>query len=426
MNLLDRIRALQLVLIATGLFFSCNSEEEPFDFGLENNTSVEFVELVLPSRSIFIDSLRTDNESTILAGTYRDNRFGQIEAEGYTQINYTSGDLVSDTLQYDSLVVHLTVDNYASNNDDLSVNLDLFTIDQDIESSVVYLKQNNGSPRTFVDSLSFTLSDTSEVMNQNVRIKADHLGSFLFRRLTQDSISSYGHLLDVVFRSSELNSSIVTFNVLSDSSEIFLYTSYDTTVYESRLTFQTQHYTHISNDLSGSEISNINDREVFDLSSNEQFISPIFGIYNYVDLTPLKDFVQNNDNILINSAEISTPLLSFAKQKVSGLRYYFYKDDIGIKGEGIFSDGANTAVLSSTAYRDQSFNVLAIGTLNEEEATYTSDLTFFTEFYYYYFAGEQQFLVDGLVLTPNAFVTLQEIELNNPSTTVKLYYTSIE
>lgn len=427
MNLLDRIRPLQLMILAAGIFFSCESETNTFDFDLENNTAVELVELVLPTRSIFIDSLRTDNESTIVAGRYADARFGDIEAEGYTQIKYDDGRIISDTLKYDSLIINLTIENFVSNDPNAEVALDLFGIREDLEASVVYLKNKKGVTGFRLDTMRFNLQYSVDSLKQNIRVRADRLGDYIYSQLIDDDIDveTDGYTGDVGFVSKADNQTALTINLDSDSSELLLYTSFDTIVYETRLVFQDLHYSYVSNDFSGSQLEGITDREIFDLGTNEQFISPIFGIFNFVDFAPLQSFIESYGKVLINRAEIKTPYLTSIKEEVRNTRYYFHDSTYGIRGEGIFTNGYETAILSNEAYINESVQIL-IGSKVEGELYYSQDLTFFIENYYNYYLTQGDFLTDGIVITPNRWVTLQESELFSPSsTTIKIYVTSI-
>ena len=91
------------------------------------------MELVLPSRSIFIDSLRTDNESRLIAGNYRDERFGSIKAEAYSEVTFDEGQIIYDTLQYDSLIVNLTIDNFLTNDPGFQASFSLHKLSEEFQ-----------------------------------------------------------------------------------------------------------------------------------------------------------------------------------------------------------------------------------------------------------------------------------------------------
>lgn len=415
-------------MLAAGIFFSCESETNTFDFDLENNTSVELIDLVLPSRSIFVDSLRTDNEFTVVAGKYSDARFGTIEAEAFTEISYSEGRIISDSLQYDSLIIKLTIENFVSNDPSLEGSFGIYGVREDLERSVVYLKDRDGITGILRDSMRFTLRDQFDSLKQNIKVNANFLGQYLYSELIDDdvNIEADGFITDLAFVSTDVNQSAITINLDSDSTEILLYTSFDTVSYETRFVFSDLvHYSSIINDYQGTELEGLEDRSLFDLNDETQVISPIFGVYNYLDLSPLQDFIVEYGKVLINRAEIRSSLMGSNKEEIPNLRYYFHDQNYGFKGEGIFTNGYFTAVLANQAYIDGATQLL-IASLDKDESVYTQDITFFIENYYNYYVRQNDFLADGIVLTPNRFVTLQESELQHPSsTTVKIYVTSI-
>jgi hypothetical protein len=430
MNLLDRMRPLQLAMLAAGFFFSCESETGTFDFDLENNTSVKLIELELPSRSIFIDSLRTDNESRVVVGDYSDERFGNIEAEAYSEITYTEGRIIADTLKFDSLIINLTVDNYLSNDPELSGAYTISKLSQGLESSIVYLKDRQMETRAPLDTLNFSLIGDTEEQAQNLSIRADRWGRDLFTRITVDSVGqTLSAVIDeIALVPTEDNQTALSINLNSDSTEIILYSSYDTIPFETTFRFATNHFSYIDRSMTGAELSGIQNAERFDMSDDTQLVSAIFGIYNYVDLTPLKNYIVDNEDksLLVNQAEINTPALASSSEEVSSFRYYFFDEQYGIRGERVFNSGFFTLILSNTGYLENSTTLL-VSEFNEENRSYDQDITFFMENLVNYYEAEEEFIADGLVLTPNAFVGLQETQLTSPSSTsITLYITSID
>ncbi len=428
MNLLDRIRPLQLAMLAAGFFFSCESGTSSFDFDLENNTRVQLVELVLPSRSIFIDSLRTDNESRLIAGNYSDERFGSIKAEAYSEVTFVEGQIIYDTLQYDSLIVNLTIDNFLTNDPGFQASFSLHKLSEEFETSLVYLKENKMGIRAQIDSVSFPLIPTLDSQTQNVSFKANKWGRDIFTKITVDSV---GQIINATVDNIALipiegNQTAISINLDSDSTELVLYSSYDTIAYETKFRLTSNNHSYISRVTTGNENNNMDDAAVFDMSDDSQLISSLFGVYNYVDLTPLQEFIASNKTLLINQAEINTSVQASSRDEVSEMRYYFYDEQYGFRGEGIFENAFLNAVLSNTAYLEGS-STLLVSEFNSEDEIYEQDITFFIESFANYYSEEGEFFANGLVLTPAEFVTLQESLLRNPSSTsIIIYATSIE
>lgn len=428
MNLLDRIRPLQLAMLAAGFFFSCESETSTFDFDLENNTRVRLIELELPSRSIYIDSLRTDNESRLITGNFVHDRLGTVAAEAYSEITYTEGRVIADTLRFDSLIINLTIENFLTNDPQFGASFTIHKLTEELEPSIVYLKDRQIDVRGAIDTLTFTLEPTADGERQNISFRADRWGRDIFSRISIDSV---GQVISAVVDEVGLipvpgNQTAVEINLDSDSTELVLYSSYDTLSFETRFEFTTNRYSYINHDRAGSEIDGLDNAAIFDFSDGNQMISSLFGVYNYLDLTPLKDFISSNESILINQAEINTSALSSSSEEIGNIRYYFHKQAYGFSGEGLFSNGLLNAILTNAAYLNGEPSIL-VSTFNEDVNRYDQDITFFMESYSNFYLDQGIYIADGLVVTPDDFVSLEESLLTSPSsTTLIIYATSVE
>ena len=412
-----------LLSVVSGIFFSCESEDNVFDFELENKTQVQFKEINLPARSIFIDSLRTDNETTIIVGNYNDSAFGDIEAKAYCQLSYSDGRVPADTLTFDSLQLRLNLANFLTNDTDSTGYFYIYNFREDLLGSVVYLKDMTHTNGVLVDSVEIKAGE----YDQNIRVRADHLGARVFNLMAGQSsnIIFEGYTLNLAIIPKEGNQSAMTFNLRSDSSLLVFYSHYDTLNYTTELSFNGRLFSNISNDYGSGELNGVTERTPFDLPENRLAVNSIFGLYNYLDLADLQEFAsaEENENIIINRALITTDYSTSDKELVDGLRYYFYKNGIGFKGEGVLTDPYFTVVLTNQSYYTASQEVL-VSSLDKADGNYASDITFFIESYYNHYLFEGEYLTDALVATPNSFVTLQESNLGD--TKLKLYYTIVE
>ena len=77
MNLLDRIKSGLIVLLIL-IFFACETDDTGLSVNIDNITDVSYAEFELKTTNLFVDSLRTDNDSSILVGSYNDVLFGEI------------------------------------------------------------------------------------------------------------------------------------------------------------------------------------------------------------------------------------------------------------------------------------------------------------------------------------------------------------
>ncbi len=100
-----------LAVLLIPFFFACN---DPAELGLElerddEKVSLKDTTLVLPSSTIYIDSLRTDQYTNTLFGKYADNTFGEVTAVSNNQYNAGGATLPEDSLAFKSAVLRLKV-----------------------------------------------------------------------------------------------------------------------------------------------------------------------------------------------------------------------------------------------------------------------------------------------------------------------------
>jgi hypothetical protein len=108
----------RLTVLAVALFFfSC--EDETSLLGLKNPNpkfNVTYVEIPIESSVLSIDSVYTDNKTSVggvLVGQYFDNQMGNIRSEAYLQIVPGTSALIPEGAVYDSLTVQFRLNYYS-------------------------------------------------------------------------------------------------------------------------------------------------------------------------------------------------------------------------------------------------------------------------------------------------------------------------
>ncbi|MEM6845358.1 MAG: DUF4270 family protein [Bacteroidota bacterium] len=175
MNLLAR-RKVGWLLWLTPLLFSCESDEilslpqEPGDQTL----SLFFEEIPLNYSLVQLDSVissrrSNDNAHRFLAGTYRSEFFGQVQATTFAELSLDTRPEVTAEDEYDSLVLTLVNDYFYGNasqaiNQSIGIYLMLDTIarrgyfrTEEIPFSALPLAEHNFMPNPKADSIADTL-----------------------------------------------------------------------------------------------------------------------------------------------------------------------------------------------------------------------------------------------------------------------------
>jgi hypothetical protein len=117
MNLWAKSLGRLVVLAAVLFFFSCQDESSLL--GIRNSQpkfNVSYIEIPLESSVVSIDSVYTDNKSSlggVLVGQYQDNLMGNIRSEAYLQIIPSGATRLSTNYSYDSLMVQFRFNFYS-------------------------------------------------------------------------------------------------------------------------------------------------------------------------------------------------------------------------------------------------------------------------------------------------------------------------
>ncbi len=412
MNLLDRIKS-SLVILSGLIFFGC-TEDSGLTFDTQESLALEYLEFELDHSNVIIDSLRTDFTFTTLAGEYKHEELGQVRAESYLQFQYDSGVVISDTLLYDGVTFQLKIGEFLKNTSEDEVSFLVQPLDQEIFGSVVYLSDFGAEK---VDNPVDNISIRVREENRLSFTRPDAIGNYFYEQLIEEDSLTLNYLGRFSLSPAGDIGAVISIEPLSDSSSVTINTvgAESGISYATRFTFN-QYYSGIerNRDIQGSSPENL---EEFDLP-NGSVINHLFGVYTVVDLSPYKDFVEGIGDIVVNRAELVTPVSETDKPH-AGIRYYFYNDQTGIYGEGRYIEPTTTVILTNESYVTNTLQFLTAGI---EDLSYVADVTLFSDIYARTFTSTDEFITDRLVLLGNDIVTLDETKVSDVLT-LRVYYT---
>jgi hypothetical protein len=408
-----------VVLSALLLFLtSCDSEIEGLEIANDEKTSVSFLDLSLPGKNIYLDSLRTDDEEQLIVGELSDQDFGASRATGFMEYVFTSGSFISDSLQYDSLIFTTRIRSIRGSGNNLR--LFVHRISENIYREAVYVRQKTATySNRIVDTVNL---DLNQGIDSVLTISLPNHGQTLYNEMNgvtdlRDFSATFALVPD---DNSDL---LISLDLADDTSSVVLYTSKDSLVYTSNYaTDNVAHFSNISRDHSASNFSSLQDLDTFDINGG-MLLDPLLGYYPVVDMQPFIDFVTENDQILINKAEIEVELADNSGSSIEGIRFFFFKEGIGIEGDAQFvGSPLNSILMANESYLPQSPTIVRIAGLQENQ--YRADVTLFTEVFYNNLRTNDLILAEKMVLIPNEPLTIST-SFMNPELRLKLYYTTI-
>ncbi|WP_425392813.1 DUF4270 family protein [Ekhidna sp.] len=447
-------------MILIPVFFGCDTQEDlGIKYELGSNANVKFVEFTLPASNIYLDSLRTDGENRVLVGHYQDPLTGSVTAEGYFQFFYEKGPLPrekssddtpnpADTLEVDSVVLILestgVVPQRGSSFQEFTIN----ELTDTLKTSAIYLsnlKQNIGEE---VGSYSNSIN---VVLDTVFRVKlSDSFSQSLNNRLSDIA----GDADQSIFTSSFTNlglvagsnsQSIASISLVSDTSRLIVYSSpvnpgiKDTTylTYFTLVSNSGKNYTFLNRDRSGSAFDGIQEKENYDLQSNQTIIDPLSGLSTAFSLEALDDFFENNRRILINNATLSFEITAEDnRDTLINFMNYLRKEDLSIYGPAIVENAFDNIVMSDNGYLSVEVDP-ANGTLSDNREEILLRTTLFHQQLYRQYLESDSLVFSGptsvssrkvsdLVLLSPSEVTLQRTIFASDGIKLKLFYTEVE
>ena len=216
-------RKLGLAILPALLFFSCEDDESSAGLVPNLRTKTFFLNINVPSSVFWVDSVRTLNVASILAGGYDDPEFGQVRAQPYMGlVSSTRSINIPDNAVYDSLVLHLRYNHIYGTGEREDQRFEVFQladpIEVDTNSNTKYsedqqpisFKVSEKTFRTFPDSLALVLPRDSinnfrfdnqgrYIYREEFRL-SDNLGSALFDRARVDTSFTDPDVFDQFFK----------------------------------------------------------------------------------------------------------------------------------------------------------------------------------------------------------------------------------
>jgi hypothetical protein len=425
------------LIILIPVFLGCDEAEDTgTQFDLETNIDVNLAEFDFPSTNIYLDSLRTDGEERIMAGSYNDPLTGNITAEGYFQFNFSRGFKPGDTLTYDSVVLTLETASMLPfiglSNYEIEVN----ELEDTLISNIIYLATKEEQKSRTVGRL-----------NKMVRASVDSTISFrlfdlygieLFEFLNDYPDSTSHFFKGLALTSQASTESMLMFNMTADTSNLRVYMSGDTASYFAEFDFLNSAHTYVTRDRSASEFTGIVEKQDFSLADGRTVLDPIAGLTTSFNIQALETFFDDNPSILINSALIDFSNQGFlTRDTLQGFYMYFRKEDGGIFSPAIVSElyAFSNIVMNDQGYLGNQTNPASI-VYNLDTEQYISNPTLFFQSLYnnYQNTGQLTILdpflgdtipVTDLVLVNPFEMTLNQAVFNDSGIKLRLFYTEV-
>ncbi len=454
------------------VFFGCETSSDlGIQYELDSEANVRFIEFDLPATNIFLDSLRTDGENTILIGNYSDPLTGSTTAEGYFQFFYEDGPMPrsqmffedsitvsqdtirvlrmpQDTIKVDSIVITFESNTIIPKSGTSFQDFSLFELQDSLESSVVYLSNFQQTALTEIGSFS---SSINTVLDTIYRFKlTESFSQEFFSDLSDIALDTLQNVNSTTFQSlglisNTMSESIASFDLTSDTSRMIIYsspvdTSNDTT-YLTSFTFVGKNYTYLDREFSGSSFSGIGSNQDttavnrnFSLPSGQTIIDPLSGLNTAFSLEALIDFFNDNPKIIINSATMSFEFEEENDREIL-INYmnFFRKSEDLIFGPALVSNPFGNIVMIDNAYLGL-ISDPANGALNEDEDKVLLNATLFYQQLYSSSIGSNNlqfqnpatgdiFPMDELVTISPVDVTLERTIFKSNGIKLGLYYT---
>lgn len=428
MNLLDKIlkgAVLSLFLIAC---------EDPGDLGLELNpgdseTEVNFQEFVLPASTFYIDSLRTDRGANIVVGNNTDSIYGQVTSETFLELSYESGQIPLDCLELLSARLNFEIADILSLESVANLELEIRALEDTIYPSRIYAREDAIPTADFVvDTWNLAVDVSDSVLSID-------LGSRLYTplwQLARDAETISDIYFGINIRATDASDGLLALNIFADTTEI-IFTSRDPldTMYTTSFALE-NHFNRVTRDRTGSRMAPM--QQTGDSINNDNGLTYMNGIAGTVvklDLDPWLAFLDTQENLIINKADIEIPTITnranSIQSTVPDINLYFFKEETVINGPGIANDVINTALLGENDYSNlTALPVPRVLTYSEDDLNYSSTITLFTQSLLTDQLAGDEFLTDDLVVLPTSGLYISQSTIQNSGVKLKVFYTIVK
>lgn len=379
-------------------FFAC---DDPNALGIELDddnakTTTEAVEFSLPSQNIYADSLSNGNRGFLTFGSIQDNEvYGDVKAVGYSEYQTGSGVLPNDSLEFIKAFIVLKSNlPYITEGSSPTQSVTIYETSDTLFSSVVYLSKIHVDyeTSTLLGSLAEPLTDQDSIFTIDL---IDSFGSNLYvlldsaidNSLYSDSLDS-GLKPALVFEPSDNNQSLFTLDMLADTTGIYLEMldpdTGDSHYY--KFDFVADHYSEIIRDRSGSLYSSlVNNYDSVDIS-DVAHLNMTAGLHPRLDISELVEFLGDNQDIIINRAEIFLETDNSNSEtipEIQNIRYFIPAGNGRINGPA-FANNVNIssyAVLNNVSYfsTGNGFSSIFSSPYDSIESRYYGDISIFAQ-----------------------------------------------
>ncbi|MFY0599589.1 MAG: hypothetical protein JXR03_07945 [Cyclobacteriaceae bacterium] len=440
-----------LVLLALIPFFFACDDPNALGVDLDNEnakTVTETITFDLPVSTIYIDSLRTDNDNVLIVGSTQDDpTFGDIKAIGYSEfIPGTGGYLPTDTVVFERAFLILESTSDYISGAAASQNITVYETTDTLFSAATYLSKinveyDNTMP---LGSISEALGEQDSIFSIDL---SDAFGRDLYVKL--DSAQDNGAYTDslnsgvkpaLVLEPSDNNQSIFNFDLTSDTVGIYIEMKdpdNDSLLYF-KFNLAGDYYSQILRDRSGSTYASLVNNYDSVSGGENTHLNMIAGIHPRLDLNPYLDFLSENENIIVNRAEISIPTdNSDGSPEVNNIRYFIPSSNGRINGPAFLvnqSQIKDFGVLSNSGYRVfNGFPSMLISSFDNDDNSYFGNVTNFCQALLDFSLWDQTTATSKLVVDAKQLILygatptlVGQSTIPSSGITLKVYYTRLK
>ncbi|WP_258105369.1 hypothetical protein [Marinoscillum sp. MHG1-6] len=438
-----------MLLALIPFFFACN---DPNELGVEldeqnSKTELKFIEFTLPSLTMLIDSLLTDNARALLLGRIKnDSTFGSVRARSFVKYQPDGGTLPDDSLELVRAFVRVKYSKALLASDIPRNDFTIYEAKDTLFSSVTYLAN---TPTPFdgtnpIGSVSELLDIYSDSLTE-IDLSTE-LANSLFTKLELATSSDPDYLDSLnnrkyyypalVFEPGDDNEALLTFDMTLDTVGLFVEMQDSTGInkYYYKFSLQEKNYSQVIRDRTGSKYATLTESyDVYDQPETTVKLNAAAGLYPLVDLQPYLDFLDSSENIIINKAEVTIKNneLSEFIPPVSQIRYLFADEMNKIDAQGALgisgASGAH-AVLNNSGYLTGSTGSASLltGTYSEDDLQYANEITLFSQVLLDQKLSDTDYISAKLAITN---VNIHEVGYSSfPKSDIKLrvFYTKLK
>lgn len=453
-----RGKSMGLILgLALLIWVSC---EDPGIIGIDIdpdnlNFSAHYEQFTLPATLVQVDSIPSGNAGRVLVGRYNDPLFGITTAKAYSQVWLSTQPNIPENGVFDSLILQLKFDYVHGNKNDFQEfhTLKLYRLASMLDEFTTYYTTSESirSP-TQIGTRIFTYDTTNVGGEISVRLDSTlrilmrkELGQLIFDKMKDESDSTFDNNTNwleffngIVLEPGDEYFSITGFKIRDSKSRMIIYYHYTDDQGEdvnSEYNFSLEpalHYSNISHDRTGTAIEGIQPLYTeHTASDNNIYIQAGTGIVAKIDFTPVIEFADSIDFLIVNSAILTLgsvdPYTSFVKPPDKLMFYYtdssnfLLKDDAGftktIQEDNPSFDPTSTRVPLESAFifKDTTKSVNIIESYSDRVSSYIQALID---------GAIENHLVLAYPVTVTNATTIDRLLLDPGNIKLEIYYTT--